>query len=179
MSNRKKRRRFLRRGKPNEEMVLQITSMADIFTILLVFLLKSFSTGISNITPNQNLTLPIASARENVEEALKIEVSENAVMVDDHPVTSLKNFAFDAGDLEANGTPRSLNSALIAYRSREHAEAGKTREPSSTTSSDGHDAQRILVLADQKTPYSTLKSVMTTAAIQGFGVFKLVVVEDR
>ncbi len=174
MSNRKKKRRFLRRKKPTEEMVLQITSMADIFTILLVFLLKSFSTGISNITPSQSLSLPIASAQENVEEALKLEVSDSAVMIDDQPVTSLKNFVFDSNDLESNGTPRSLNAALVAFREKERA-----RNPASAGAVAETGAPQLLVLADQKTPYSTLKAVMTTAAIHGFGNFKLVVVEDH
>jgi biopolymer transport protein ExbD len=34
-------------------------------------------------------------------------------------------------------------------------------------------------MADQKTPYRTLKAVMNSAANAGFGDFKLIVVEDR
>jgi len=117
-----------------------------------------------------------------VEEALKIEVSESGVMMDDKPVTQLKHFAFDANDLETNGTPRSLNAALVAYRAAEKDRAPSSVDgaaPAANAAAQPPRAPRLLVLADQKTPYSTLKAVMTTAAIHGFGTFKLVVVEDR
>ncbi|NDG85844.1 MAG: hypothetical protein EBX52_12520, partial [Proteobacteria bacterium] len=38
---------------------LQITSMADVFTILLVFLLKGVSTDAITITPSASLRLPV------------------------------------------------------------------------------------------------------------------------
>jgi biopolymer transport protein ExbD len=39
--------------------------------------------------------------------------------------------------------------------------------------------QMLLLLADHHTPYATLRTVMDSAANQGFVRFKLVVVEER
>jgi hypothetical protein len=56
-------------------MALQITSMADIFTILLVFLLKSYSTGALDIAPSKGMKLPEVQLATGSVEALKVEVS--------------------------------------------------------------------------------------------------------
>src|SRR5262244_3024701 len=87
----------------SEEMALQITSMADIFTIILVFLLKSYATSAITVTPTAGMLLPEAHAGDTSVEALKVEISQNAVQVDGQPVVKLNTFAFDAGDLQANG----------------------------------------------------------------------------
>jgi hypothetical protein len=58
-----RRKSFLKRRAPHEEMSLQITSMADIFMILLVFLLKSLSSGTIQIAPSKGLQLPISAGQ--------------------------------------------------------------------------------------------------------------------
>lgn len=164
-----------------EEMALQITSMADIFTILLVFLLKSFSTGISNITPGNEMTLPVATTKDQVEEALKIEISEGNILVDDKPATTLKGFKPDPGDVESDGTFRSLNTVLEAQKSQ-RAPASAPPAGSSTQGESPEDDQQdrpMMILADEKAPYAVIRSVMASAENSGYSQFKLVVVEDQ
>ena len=55
--------------------ILQLTSMVDMFTILIVFLLKSFSTSAVHITPHQNLNLPSSTSQTNPVEALRLVVA--------------------------------------------------------------------------------------------------------
>jgi biopolymer transport protein ExbD len=167
-------RRFRRRTLLKEDMNLQITSMADIFTILLVFLLKSFSTGISNITPGNELMLPVAKAQDEVSEMIKVEISPTSILVDDHPAAVLHDFKLDSRDVESNGTSRSLNTVLINQKSQ--------RAPASEGASAGANPngdRPLMILADEKTPYTLLRSVMVSAQNSGFSAFKLVVVEDQ
>lgn len=164
-----------------EEMALQITSMADIFTILLVFLLKSFSTGISTITPGNEMTLPVASSKDQIEEALKVEISQSTIVVDDKPATTLKDFKPDPGDVESDGTFRSLNTVLEARKS-ERAPAGDPGTATPTAAGTDGDAQQdrpMMILADEKAPYAVIRSVMASAENSGYSSFKLVVVEDQ
>lgn len=154
---------------PSGEIALQITSMADVFTILLVFLLKNLAAGDSSLTVSQQLLLPEAIAGDQLTEAIKLEITPQGVSLEDKQVSELKNFMFTANEIESNGTIRPLNNAFIA--------AAKGRKPSSTDSPDS--SPRLLVLADEHTPYSTLKTVLDTAASNGYSEFKLVVVEDR
>ena len=161
------KRGFLKRTKPeSDEMTLQITSMADIFTIILVFLLKGYSTSALNITPSQGLMLPEAHAAESAVEALKIEVSKSAVQVEGQSVTSLADFKFDRSELNTNGSTKSLGSALERERKRQMLIAAKN--------TDVKVDAKVLIIADQHAPYSTIKAVLASAALNGYTDFKLV-----
>jgi biopolymer transport protein ExbD len=155
-----------RRG--SEEMSLQITSMADIFTILLVFLLKSYSTSALAISPSKGLELPQAQASDEQVEALKVMVSESSVEVEGQPAATLEHFTFDSKDIQ-NGASVSLNEALEKARKRQLLIA--------QSNTDVKVDSKIIVVADQHAPYSTLKTVLASAALQGYTDFKLAVVK--
>jgi biopolymer transport protein ExbD len=160
---------FLRkRGHIETDMALQITSMADVFIIILVFLLKSYAGGSIDITPSKGLTLPVASTGPASADALKVEISESAILVESNPVSVVKNFAFAGNDMVANGTSKSLSAALEKERQRQLLIA--------KNNSDVKVDARIIVVADQRAPYSTIKAVLATAAVSGYTDFKLAVV---
>lgn len=142
---------------------LLITPMADIFTILLVFLIKSFSTETSNIGLNAEITLPISSNAAPSVESTRLEISPMSVMLDDKPILSLHQFRFDPADSDGTKSSETLFNTFKKYRSRDSLNTGL----------------RMLVLADEKTPYSTLKRVLTAATEAGFADYKLVVMEDK
>ncbi|MBC7397556.1 MAG: biopolymer transporter ExbD [Bdellovibrionales bacterium] len=152
-----------KKKKASEEAALQITSMADIFTIILVFLLKTTASGISSISPN-GATLPLGRAAEITKETLKVEVSKNGITVDDKSVLTLANFELPLSEVQENGMSQSVYQAFMGKRSN-HQEANSQSE--------------LLVLADENTPYSTLKTVLASAANSGFVDLQLVVVQDE
>lgn len=144
-------------------MSLQITSMADIFTIILVFLLKSYSTGLATVSPSQGVLLPEASAQTQMKDALKVEILRDAVMVDAKATVSLKNFSFPGSAADApNAKSEEVYDALLGSRKRMKGNM-----------TDSH----LLLLADQRTPYATLKKVMNSAASAGFVDLQLAVVQ--
>lgn len=166
-----KSRLFKKRSPQSQEMSLQITSMADIFTILLVFLLKSFASGAVNVTPSAGTLLPEAHAGETAVEALKVEISEKAVLVEGQPVAELKSFKFSPGDLQGNGSSKVLGQALEKERQRQLLIA--------KSNSDVKVDPKILIVSDQRVPYSTVKSVLASAALNGYTDFKLAVVKGE
>lgn len=155
----------------SEEMSLQITSMADIFTILLVFLLKSFAAGAVNVTPAQGMVLPQSfAAGDGAVEALSVQISEKSIQVEGEPADELAGYRFNAADLNEQGAPRKLLGALEEKRKRQLAIA--------QANPDVKPDSRIVIVADQKVPYATIKSVLSAAAIQGYTDFKLAVVKE-
>lgn len=156
---------FLKKGKGSEDLVLQITSMADIFMILLVFLLKNYSTSVTNISTTKDTKLPVAKASGALlKETLKLEVASDAVLVDAKPVIKLKKFQFDASDLSEAGQSPMLFKVLSQER---------RRKPLPNMDST------LLVMADERTPYQTLKPILASAANAGFVDLQLVVVEPN
>jgi len=160
---------FKMKRPPSTEMALQITSMADIFTIILVFLLKSFATGSLNISPSSALHLPVGNGNGEAVEAMKVEISETAVEIESAPVAKLTKFRFAPSDLQPNGVPTPLDEAFNRQKQRQALIA--------KANSDVQLDKKILVMADQHTPYLTLKSVVSAAAVHGFTDLKLVVVK--
>ena len=153
------------------EMSLQITSMADCFIIILVFLLKSVATGALNINPSQGLTLPQARSNETAEQALTVEISEKAVQVDNRLINPLQHFRFNPSDLATNGISTALDMEISNQKKRQ--------ELISQSNTDVKMDNKILVVADKRTPYVTIKSVLAAAAIHGYNDFKLVVAKKE
>jgi biopolymer transport protein ExbD len=147
---------------------LNITAMADIFTIILVFLLKSYTTGSLNITPAAGLMLPAEHGEKSALEALKVEVAENAVQIEDKPAVKLTQFRFEPGEIAKNGISNSLNTVFGRERKRQAIISGSNKAVKP-------DA-KILILADRRTPYVTIKAVLVSAAVNGYTDFKLAVV---
>ena len=56
---------------------LQLTSMMDMFVIILVFLLKTYSTHGQLINPSQDLTLPSSQVRHPPELGLDVTGGDN------------------------------------------------------------------------------------------------------
>jgi biopolymer transport protein ExbD len=150
---------------------LNITSMADVFTILLVFLLKSYSTGAAAVTPAPGMTLPISPAGSTPVEALKLQVSVDSVTVEGNPVLKLAQFRMPASEKLQNGASKSLSTAIEKERKRQLLIAQANPEVKV-------DA-KVIVVADQKTPYDTLKTVLASAAAHGYTDFKLAVIQNE
>src|SRR5262249_7431551 len=110
------KKRFGKKKKPGEDMALQITSMADIFTIILVFLLQRYSIGLTTIAPSKDTVLPEAKANDEMKETLKLEIASDSILVDAKPAVQLTNFNFNGTDQIVNGISQNLYKALIGYR---------------------------------------------------------------
>jgi biopolymer transport protein ExbD len=146
---------FLKRKPPSDQMSLQITSMADIFMILLVFLLKSYGSGVMEINTSKGVTMPKAAAESASADALKVEISREGIILDGKPVASA-----DA-----------LSTELAQERKKQIFIA--------KSNPDVKLDPRIIIIADQKIPYSTVKAVLTSAAVNGYTDFKLAVVQTN
>ncbi len=172
-------KKFLKKRRYNEDMALQITSMADIFIIILVFLLKSYSTGLSNISPGKDMLLPEAQAKDEMKEAVKIEISASAINIDDKPVVVLNNYEFSRQDRDSMRGSKSLYEALMRERSKvvKMGESSQAKKSAEEKNKKEDNDSTLLVMADRDTPFSTIKTVLTSAANTGYVDLKLVVVE--
>ena len=161
-----KKKSFLKKKTAPADVSLQITSMADIFMILLVFLLKNYSASLTNLAPSSQLSLPevSVSTKSTPKESLTIEVGPDAVLVDQALAVKLKNFQFPEAE-----SPDSGGSPTIA----ELMQKQRQLRPEPNTGSS------VVVMADQRAPYSTIKRVIASVAGAGFVDLQLVVVDPQ
>ncbi len=80
--------------KPKSDMGLNITSMMDMFTIILVFMLKNFSTDGNVLTNADDLVLPYSESKQSPKEvSVSINCTYDWIIIDNKPVVPTKNVA--------------------------------------------------------------------------------------
>lgn len=158
-----RRRRYEAPIKKNSTFTLNITSMTDMFTIMLVFLLQTYNTAEVNLMPEKDLRLPSSSSMTNATEAIQLSLSTNELKMDKTKIADVKNTDFLSQDLES--TDNNFIKPLFAELDK------LAKDPAAKQYiKDG----KILLQADRSLPYSTLRKVMYTASMAGFPQLKLV-----
>jgi biopolymer transport protein ExbD len=158
---------------------LNITSMMDMMTIILVFLLKSYSTQDISIAASDDLQLPSSSAQKAPELAVNLVVAKNQIVVDGVPVLNLTEVPDDDNPGQAliavpEDEKRGQSITKLYDRLLEKAEAAKSLGAQSGTQEFDFKG-RILLQVDRSMPFSVLREVMYTAGQAQFGEFKFVV----
>jgi len=144
--------------------------MVDMFVILLVFLLKTYSTSPVNITPKEGMRLPESSSLTEPVDVVKMVVSESAVFVEDKKVMDLEKGRFPASVLDAND-PSFIKALYQALDER----AKLTKDISKVNDSVEFDG-KVLMQADRSLPYEVLQKIMYTSMMAGYADVKLAVV---
>jgi biopolymer transport protein ExbD len=170
-------KRKLRRQ--SEDGGLNITSMMDMMTIILVFLLKSYSTDDISVAPSKDLQVPISSAEKAPKLAVNVVVSQREIVVDGEEVLTLERVQNELGK-EVTSVPSDekrgqLISALYE-RLLEKAETAK--DLAMRTGSEEFEFKgEILLQCDKRLPFSVIREVMYTAGQAQFGNFRFVVIK--
>lgn len=165
------RRKFYHRTHSTFE--LQLSAMVDVLTIILVFLLKSYSTSPVTVEMNKGLTLPTSTSQSEPIEALKMVVSKDGVFVEDQKVIELKEGVVATSDLDSGD-----QNAIRKLFEELEKHATKTREIASQNKTVEFDG-KLLLQADQNLAYGTLKKVVYTAMLAGYGDLKLATISKE
>ena len=158
-----KRTRYKPDIKRNQSFVLNITSMTDMFTILLVFLLQTFASADVQIDPIEGLRLPSSNTEKNPVNGVKISMTHDELTIDKVLLAQIKNNEFEASSIDPNDS--NFIKPLFAALQKINKDKDTKDKPG-----------KILFQADQELPYSTLRKVMYTASMAGFPNLKLVTV---
>jgi biopolymer transport protein ExbD len=154
-----------RRRKRGEGTVkLNITSMIDMFTLMVVFLLMNYSAQGQLVTPAQGLRLPTSSVDTLFAEALTVKVSQTNILIDTIQVLP------PAGYQQLLVQKDFLIEPLYAVLSKRAEEARKSAEMFHAEFSG-----KITIQGDTAIPYNVLTRVMYTCGQAGYPVMNLAV----
>jgi biopolymer transport protein ExbD len=165
-----------------EEGGLTITSMMDMMTIILVFLLKSYSTDDISVAGSEDLVLPVSTTQVRPELAVNLVVTKSMVVVDGMEVLRLTEEADEEnpGDMVIAVPGDEKKGQLITRlydRLLEKAEDAK--QLAEMTGSEDHEFKgRILLQCDKDLPFSVIREVMYTAGQAQFSEFRFVVYQN-
>jgi len=152
---------------------LNITPMMDMMTIILVFLLKTFSGSTSTITFDQNLKVPQSTTQLKPKEAVTVTVTKKVILVEGDGVAPITGGRVDPAvkrDGENGYYITPLVDLLEKHARKEKKVAELTGNP--------WEAQLMLV-ADQTTPYRLLTEVLYSCGQAGYGNYRLLVLKSR
>jgi biopolymer transport protein ExbD len=143
-----------------------ITSMLDMFTIILLFLLNFLDPSATDT----GVELPHAAVQTPTAGSVVLTVATDRVAVDGVDVSAVANgrLSGDADGAEA---------AHARVRERLAAAANRARKPGEGTELGAGNAV-LSVQADRAVPYRLLAELLSDAREAGFGQFRFVVVTD-
>jgi biopolymer transport protein ExbD len=146
---------------------LRLTSMIDMFTILLVFLLKSYSADGQIMTVAQDLRLPESTSTTKPPVVSVIALTQEWILVDGRPIQRLEEITGDEKLLVS-----SLQSELMRLRqiSEDIGQLSQQMQGFSGT---------IAIQGDQDVTFDLLKRIMLTCGQVGYNDMNLAVVEKE
>ena len=150
----------------NGTATLNITSLMDVMTIILIFLLFSFSSQDQNLRLAKDMELPESTSEKPFKWAINITLTENELMVEDLSVCRYKNGQF----VDTRDDPDKI--VLLYKQLTDLKSLEKYREVD-------RDASEPVVIfqADKKHKFDTIYKVMKTAAMAGYPNFRFAVLK--
>lgn len=165
-------RKKRKRREADESGGLSMNSLLDIMTIILVFLLKSYSTDPVQLKAAADLKPPFSTSDIKASESTVVTVTLNHVLVDDEKVISLEAGKVATADLSSgsfliDALFQKLNDA-VDHQKRVYAYQKKKEFEGIIT-----------IVADRHVPFQLLTQVMYTAGQATYSKFKFMVVRGK
>ncbi len=146
-----------------EKGALNMNSMMDMMTIILLFLLKSFSTEGALVTPSEELRLPTSIQGEKPKKEINVSVAKEVILVNDIVIASLDEIPKDQMMI----SPLALKLAEYAQKERElEIEVGK------------EFTHEIIIQGDENMPFELLFKVMFTCSKSDFYKMRLLTIKS-
>ncbi len=156
-----------RRGRIPASAPFMITSMMDMFTIILLFLLNLLDPA--NET-NEEVSLPSARVEQAVEAGVVLLVTPQRVAVDGQEVLQLADGALPSTVARTGRRIDALHGRLVEAANRARVSGEQDQQEA---------ANPVLsVQCDRAVPFSVLGELLYTAGQAGFGQFRFVVIND-
>jgi biopolymer transport protein ExbD len=137
----------------------QLTSLIDVMTILLVFLIKSFSVEGNLITPSDDLVLPVSSSDKSPKQQCTIELTRNAIIGDGEIIANLSDVA---------ASDSLLIEPLFKWMKMKGTHCGDTIK-----------GKELMIQCDRELPYSNVKRVMYSCSKAGYNRFSVLVIQEE
>ncbi len=165
-------RRTLRRHKKSTTFDIDITSLLDILTILLVFLLQSYNSSGVVINVPKGIVLPQSNSESLNNFGVNIQISQSQIWVDDKEVLNTEEA--DGSKIYDDGGRRVIPLYDQLVRVKELIKQSEKLSPQAKKFSGIAN-----LIVDKSLKYSYVKKIMYTCAAAGFKEFKFVVMANQ
>lgn len=143
---------------------LNLTSMMDAMTIILLFLLKTYSTTGAIISPSSDLKLPYSLSTQAPHKELTVSITRENILVSDERVMSI--------DQIDSQSP--IIAPLYSELSRRAQEAKQNEITYSIPFT-----HEVIVVADESVPFQMLFKVIYTCGSSEYNKLRLLTIRER
>jgi biopolymer transport protein ExbD len=147
---------------------LNITAMMDIMTIILVFLLKAYSSSAVAMSSSQDVHPPASSSRLFPHETVSVTVTPEVILVGDKTVLALENGALPASVLQGR--------LILPLAQALKGEVAKLKFLAEKRPNEPF-RRELSVIGDRNIPYDLLLAVLYTAGQSELEHFRFVVLK--
>jgi biopolymer transport protein ExbD len=146
---------------------LMLTSMMDMFTIILIFLLCSFSETPETLKLDHNLQLPKSSSESTYSKAIKVILSKKELRLNDEVLATVSGDTIRGlSDVKDPKTSLFFQRLHSAYQSIPEKGIGRDHP------------KHLLLLCDKAHSFKTINSVIKTAGMAGYPNFQFAVLQE-
>ncbi|HEX9757632.1 MAG TPA: biopolymer transporter ExbD [Nitrospiria bacterium] len=139
---------------------LNLTAMVDVFTVLLIFLLKSYAAEGGLLASNPDLHLPQSTSSIKPDSTLTLVITPDLIFVQDQRVVTTRE-VLQSSDLFIPQVGKALE------------------ENSKRLGVERNHGGKITILGDRRIPFRLLKSILFTANETGFSDLSLAVLHEE
>jgi len=131
----------------------QLTSLIDVLTVLLIFLIHSFSAEASDVNPAKSVILPESSSKTIPSDMASVAITTSDIQLNGMHIVTLKSVNALGPELEID----------MLYK--ELAKIGMSG-----------DKKEVMIQADKKTEFAVVKKVMYTCSKAGASEYTVLVI---
>jgi len=135
----------------------QITSLIDVMTILLVFLIKNFSVDESVVAPPPNVELPLSTSDKSAQSRCAVTITKEEIIAGDRTLANVADV--ERSDSLIIEPLRAMMTSIM---------------PACMVDSSGS----IVILCDRDVNFAVVKKVMSTCSRAGVANYSILVLRE-
>jgi biopolymer transport protein ExbD len=155
---------------------VNITSLMDVLTVLLFFLIMNAQVSPVQIQTPDGITLPESTANTVPKTAIKLALTPKALLVNDKVILELEGGRFPAAQLVQD---ERIVKALKDELTKEYQKTEEFFKDVADKDAGLLPTPPLLIQADKNVPFGTMKLILHTAAASGFGDFQFIVTSNN
>jgi biopolymer transport protein ExbD len=143
---------------------LNLNSMMDMMTIILLFLLKTFSTTGQIMTASEDLKLPYSASMETPKKELSISVTRHSLLVGNESIMNLEQLPVTENLI------RPLYARLSQLAKEAQEDEVRFGKPFN---------HEVIIQADENTPFQVLVKVLYTCGQSEYNKLRLLTYQEK
>jgi hypothetical protein len=160
-----------------EPVELNIVAMMDMFTIILVYLLKSYAADPVQISPNSDTLLPQSTTQLNPQEAVQLAISPKVILLNDRKVATVRDGRVSQ-EYKKDNNPASMYIVPLYEALKAEGNKQKMFAKYNKSKAEMQFKGLLTIIADKRIPFRLLTEVLYTAGQAEYGAYKFAVIKQ-